>query len=300
MTKERNATKAGLFIVISMGLIVGVIIAVGKGGRLSDTTQTRIVRFKLSDDLGGLRVGDDVRVGGYKVGSVGDIEPADLDGADPHLSVRFSIPARYTLRSDARVGVQVTLTGIPASTSTASARQTTRQSPATSWAALIPRRSPWQPWAMQARTSRELPARFDYELCPKVNDAVDSFHQAGDAGTLLVRHVNDKIDPVTEHVHVVADKTGAMMDSVHEMIGPSTKDFHGTVADLHEITTDLKGKLPAMLTKVDGAIDGTRAAWRACNKPSTTPAISARPGPGGCVWQQGQARRDHCRREVHH
>jgi len=36
----------------------------------------RFVRFKLTEDLGGLRVGDELRVGGFKVGSVKSIEPA--------------------------------------------------------------------------------------------------------------------------------------------------------------------------------------------------------------------------------
>ncbi len=111
MKKERNATKAGFFIVISAALIVCVVMAIKGGGRLTDPQQTRMVSFKLSDDLGGLRVGDDVRVGGYKVGAVNSIDPADLDGAEPHLLVTFTLPARYKLHSDAMVGVQTTLTG---------------------------------------------------------------------------------------------------------------------------------------------------------------------------------------------
>ncbi len=64
----------------------------------------------------------------------------------------------------------------------------------------------------------------------------------------------------------MTEKAGGALDSVHEMIGPSTKDFHGTMADLHEITGDLKSKLPEMLTKVDSAIDGTRAALDSVQK----------------------------------
>ena len=79
MKSDRNATKAGFFIVISAALIVVVVLAIKGGGHLTDPQQTRTARFKLSDDLGGLRAGDDVRVGGYKVGAVTSIEPADLD-----------------------------------------------------------------------------------------------------------------------------------------------------------------------------------------------------------------------------
>src|SRR5688572_18015697 len=74
MTNERNHFKAGLFILLSIGLIVTVILSIKGIKRIVTPEQERTVSFRLSDDLGGLQVGDEVRLGGYKVGVVKGIE----------------------------------------------------------------------------------------------------------------------------------------------------------------------------------------------------------------------------------
>jgi hypothetical protein len=266
MKKERNATKAGFFIVFSAALIVVIVLAIKGGGHLAEPMQSRVVRFKLSDDLGGLRVGDDVRVGGYKVGAVSAIDPDDLDGAEPHLLVTFSLPARYKLHSDAIVGVQTSLTGTtcvnvaglgsPARPEATGSLVGTPDPKAVALAGL----------AKAGDDVAGIAREFRSNTLPKVNGAVDSFRQTGDSTTHLVRHVDEKVDPIVSRYDGVTLKAGDALDSIHEMIGPSVTDFHGTVADMHEITTDLKGKLPGMLTKVDEAIDGTRAALDSVQK----------------------------------
>ena len=65
MANERNAFKAGLFIVISLALIIGVIIAIKGAGELLEPNQIRTAEFTLADDVGGLRLGDDVRATYY-------------------------------------------------------------------------------------------------------------------------------------------------------------------------------------------------------------------------------------------
>jgi len=52
---------------------------------LTTPTDMRNVRFELTDDVGGLRVGDDVRVGGFKVGQVHSItlESSSQAGGTP-------------------------------------------------------------------------------------------------------------------------------------------------------------------------------------------------------------------------
>jgi ABC-type transporter Mla subunit MlaD len=74
MTKERNHLKAGAFILVSAALIVAVIFSIRGFGQLFAAQQRRTVSFRLSDDLGGLQVGDEVRLGGFKVGVVEGIE----------------------------------------------------------------------------------------------------------------------------------------------------------------------------------------------------------------------------------
>src|SRR5207247_2285066 len=115
MAKERNAFKAGLFIVVSIALIITVIVAIKGVGRLIEPHQVRAATFTLGDDVSGLRIGDDVRVGGLKVGLVRSltIETAsDKSDKEPtRIIVSFHMPRRLVLREGARLGVQNTITG---------------------------------------------------------------------------------------------------------------------------------------------------------------------------------------------
>src|SRR4051794_22400314 len=74
MSKKRNALRSGIFIVLSLVLAVAIVIGIKGLDRILDPVDTRTVRFTLQDDLGGLRVGDDVRIGGFKVGQIREIE----------------------------------------------------------------------------------------------------------------------------------------------------------------------------------------------------------------------------------
>src|SRR4051794_31910614 len=112
MAKERNAFKAGLFIVVSIVLIIAVIVAIKGLGRFIEPNQIRSATFTLADDVSGLRIGDDVRVGGLKVGIVRSLSIVSGDEKQPpHIELTFNIPQRLVLREGARVGVQNTITG---------------------------------------------------------------------------------------------------------------------------------------------------------------------------------------------
>src|SRR5438477_579100 len=61
MATNRNAFLAGLFMLISIALIIMTIIGIKGAGRLTDPADVRTVRFALSDNVGGLRIGDDAK-----------------------------------------------------------------------------------------------------------------------------------------------------------------------------------------------------------------------------------------------
>ncbi|HYO09504.1 MAG TPA: MlaD family protein, partial [Tepidisphaeraceae bacterium] len=110
---DRNAFKAGLFIVFSVLLILGVVVAIKGIGTFIEPDQVRTATFKLTDDVGGLRIGDDVRIGGLKVGIVRSIridDPGD-PANPPRVLISFNIPRRLVLRDGAALAVQSTLTG---------------------------------------------------------------------------------------------------------------------------------------------------------------------------------------------
>ena len=102
-------------------------------------------------------------------------------------------------------------------------------------------------------------ADFRRDTFPKVNETVVTYKETGEAAKKLIEHVDSKVDPAVEKYNTVATKTGDMMDSVRDMVGPSAKDWKGTIADLHEITTNLKTELPKMMDKVQGSLDSAKA-----------------------------------------
>src|ERR1022692_398571 len=108
MAKQRNALRAGIFMIISLGLIVFLVIAISGAAKFTESFTTYSVRFMLSDDIGGLRNGDDVRIGGLKVGGVRDIR---VDQENASIVVYIDIPSKYAMNRDAGVLVQRGLTG---------------------------------------------------------------------------------------------------------------------------------------------------------------------------------------------
>jgi phospholipid/cholesterol/gamma-HCH transport system substrate-binding protein len=261
MTKERNALKAGLFILASVALIVGVLVSIKGIGRLAEGRVTRTATFRLTDDVGGLRVGDDVRVGGWKVGTIQSIEAVGLDGDDPRLQVAFSLPARFKLRQGAQLGMQVTLTGTPSLNIEALGKGTEyaeadvitgRPDPKTALIASLGDAS--TDIAMMARDVRTT-------TVPKANAALDSFKSTGDSATALVSDVKGQVIPdVVKRYDGVTDKTGAMMQSITDMVGPATTDWKGLLANLNSASGSLKEKLPGMLGKVETSLDSAQKA----------------------------------------
>jgi len=90
MSKDRNAFVAGLFIIASFALGATVLVLIRGHGMGPERVMT--ASFKLTDDLGGLAVGDDVRIGGVKVGNVNQerLDPESFQ-AVVGLSVRNDI-----------------------------------------------------------------------------------------------------------------------------------------------------------------------------------------------------------------
>ena len=55
------------FILMSIALVIVVIVAISGVSRFTEHFNKYVVTFGMVDDLGGLRVGDDVRLGGLKL-----------------------------------------------------------------------------------------------------------------------------------------------------------------------------------------------------------------------------------------
>jgi len=263
MPRERNNIKAGIFMLLSIGLIVGIILMISGTSRLTDTWVKRKVSFTLTDDVGGLRVGDDVRIGGYTVGEVRSIDIVGIDGAQgqPRIIVTFKLPNKYVLRDGARIGIQGTLVG----QSWLNIDQMGTGEALTPATFMVGR--PSQLGALTATLAEIAPelkgviTDVRTQTIPKVNSAIDktadtvtSFKTTAETGTGLLAHVNTKIDPAIDKYNTITTTGTEMMAKVRDLIGDTTTDFRGTVKNLNETTGTIKEKLPAILDKASGLV----------------------------------------------
>ena len=250
MTRERNELKAGVFIIITLVLVIAVIVWIN--GASIGPMQTRTVSFKLTDNIGGLRVGDDVRLGGYKVGAIRSIAPSGLDTTDPRLLVTFSMPASYVLHPNASIGLESSLTG---------AANLNIDSPGTGGPAaadMVIAGHPDPKSTLLASLGRSGPqlegalTQINQQTVPHVNQAVDHADS-------LIKHVDTKIDPVADSAHHA-------MAEIGDVLGDSKTDIRGTMKNLNSATGTIAAKLPpiadqltAALAKIDNSLTTAQA-----------------------------------------
>jgi ABC-type transporter Mla subunit MlaD len=249
MPNDRNALKAGLFIVLSIVLIFAVIVGIKGIGRIIEPQQTRQVVFGLGDDVGGLRVGDDVRVGGVKVGIIRSltIEPGSGEESPARIVIDFRMPQRIVLRQGARVGVQGTITGSSwlnfdalGSGEPLPADQSLQGRPG-SFAVLLKTVNDLAPQVQQ------LAADLHTKTLPKIDSA------AGNVAA-LAGDVRGRIDPVMSHYNNVTDRLAEVMVKIRDLLGDSTPDIRGALSNANAVTGTLKEKLPPAMDKADALL----------------------------------------------
>jgi phospholipid/cholesterol/gamma-HCH transport system substrate-binding protein len=237
---DRNAIKAGLFILITVALIVGVVILISGFDQLVEPRQHFFADFKLADDLGGLKVGDDIRIGGAKVGEVQSIQ---IDPDNDRIRIGFAMPKKYSLHTDAILRVQGTVTG----SSWLNFETLGKKDMLADGQSLDG--NPSQMSQLLASLGDSAPEIHQVlqtvrtQTLPRINNTLDSFRTTGQNATHLIQHVDKKVDPVTDNAAKAAG-------DIHEMLGPSTTDFHTSMHNVALATGTLKDKLPGLLDKV--------------------------------------------------
>ena len=269
MSNDRNAFRVGLFIVISIALIVGVVIAIQGAEQIFQPNQTLVARFGLRDDLSGLRVGDEVRVGGLKQGVVQSISVAghDTDSSeDDHLLVTFTLPERIPLRGNPGLRVQSTVTGTAwlnidhLGTGEALTRADMIDGQPSTFTVLLDAAAELGPEL--TGTVRDV----RHTTIPKVNETVATFKGTGEAATDLVRHVDSKVDPVADRVTNLSDRTSEVMVEARDLMGDTKGDFRQTMANVSSATGTLKDRLPAILERAEGILGRVQTAVDATNE----------------------------------
>jgi ABC-type transporter Mla subunit MlaD len=280
MRKDPNAIKAGLFILLSFAGAVGIAVSVPGVIHWFEPNQMRIVRFDLSDDIGGLRVGDDVRIGGYTVGNVRAIDVMLQDSqaasqpSSPHIVVKVAIPKKYQLYQGAVVSVQSTVTGQSwlnfeqlGDIAAGPAPDPLVGLPGGLSVAISRLRSIAPKLDKTADEIHGLVVDARQMTLPKVNQTVDKFgktatdfSETGQTATKTVSELRAYIKPIVDKYYVVADKAAGMMGEIKDVFGESKGDFKGTVANLNAATASVKQKLPGILDEVDALLTNVHTA----------------------------------------
>jgi len=237
MAKQRNALRAGVVILISIAAAIAIILAIAGIDRFTTKFAQRHVIFSLADDIGGLRQGDEVRLGGLRIGTVSYIHfvghgsEGNGEPTEDLIDVDIAVPVEYHLNTDAVVGIETTVTGVT----------TMNISDLGSGPELTDNQSIRGEPSLITQLGRTVTA-----ISPQVADDLKQLHQtlasinraADDAHVLESegrKHLAD----------VSASATGAL-DSIHGWLGPSTGDFHQSMAHVRSITAEVDHDLPPM------------------------------------------------------
>jgi len=232
--KDRNAFLAGLFIVLSGALIIAVIVGIKGFGSLALPHNNYSATFTLKDNVSGLRVGDDVRVGGVKLGTVREIEfkPAKPD-ADAMIVVRFRLPKYVGLTEQARVIVESSVTG----TSNLNIDNINPAGTALADGGTI-KGTPGSLTALLASLG---------DVGPKVSTTIDEYKG-------LATDIRAKVEPAYQKYAGVTDRGSEALSQVRDVFGESKVDFKGTMANLNASTATIKEKIGPILEKLDGGL----------------------------------------------
>ncbi len=260
MAKNRNAVRAGIFMIVAVILIVGGVLMIAGADTLFAPKQPLVVEFKLTDNLGGLRAGDAVRIGGVKVGSVNSIDIV-TEPAGQERVINFSIPDKYVLRDGAAIGIETSVTGgsMLNIESFGSGEVVTVNNPLTGQpsglAALFSAMRAVAPQLSDTvADTRGAINDVRTSTLPRVNDTIDTYRTTAVEATALVKDVRGRIDPVTERYFAVADSARRAMTNVGDLVGEGNGDFRASLANTRDATAAVREKLPGILDRVDGTL----------------------------------------------
>ncbi|MGD0390635.1 MAG: MlaD family protein, partial [Tepidisphaeraceae bacterium] len=258
MAKQRNALRAGIFMIVSLGLIVFVVIAISGAAKFTQAFTTYPVAFSLRDDVGGLRPGDDVRIGGFKVGDVRDIR---VDRAGSAIVVLINVPAKYVLAKDAGVRVERGLTGSSSinidsfGTGSSLAAGEYLVGQPDQLAGLERELAAMRPDVSQILGNLKVASgKLNVDL-DKLAATSDSLTATGFEMTSTVQGLRVRVPEIIDRYQGVVDAAVSMLDAVRQFVGPSSGDFHQTLANLNHVSGDLRDRLPPVLDRLQAVLD---------------------------------------------
>ena len=275
MAKQRNALRAGIFMLFSLALIIFIIIAISGAAKFTESFTTYPVAFALSDDIGGLRPGDDVRVGGLKVGSVRELQ-VDLDRQA--IMVYIDLPSKYTVNVDTGVHVQHGLTGSSGinidsfGTGPRLAAGDSLVGQPDQLTGLMHTLAALKPDIRTVVMNIEAGSvKLNADL-DKIGQTADSFTATGMSADSTVQNLRVRVPEIIDRYESIVDAANHMLDAIQDFFGPSSHDFRQTVANLNRATGSLRDRLPDILDQIHGLLANVNIAIdRANGRPAGNP-----------------------------
>jgi len=248
MAKQRNALRAGIFMVVSLGLTIFVILTIAGTERFLQKYHHYLVVFPLQSNVCGLRAGDDVRIGGFTVGSVRDVRigTEDKSTGKPRrgVVVIIDVPTNFVLAKDAHVQLDKDITGNRAINILDLGNAEELQ---------VGDYLLGQPDALTVFTSR----LRDLDLRPLLDEATNTIkdvHSTVNDVHATVNHVHSQIPEMIAHYHRVADAAIKLLDDLHQWFGSGDSDFHLTLKNAATASGTFKEKLPPIMDQVGGIL----------------------------------------------
>ena len=214
---DKNALKAGIFIVVALLMGLAVFVAVRGGDFLGFGGREYVVRFDVGENISGLGQGGAVQVGGLSLGSVQGTELGE-DGRT--VDVRISLPDDVPLRQNPRVSVQSTVTGVP-SLNFDSVGEGDR-----------------------LEAGSVIDGRGG-----SITSLVDSVSGFAPAAQRLIERLGDETIP---KANAALDSTTATMRNVDSVIGENRQDLRQALANVD----DAAARLPGLLDEIEAAVEG--------------------------------------------
>ncbi|MGC8540652.1 MAG: MlaD family protein [Phycisphaerae bacterium] len=262
--KQRDAFRAGVFMLLSIMLILVLIVAIKGFARVFEPVQVRAARFSLRDDLGGLQVGDNLRVAGFTVGEIQSIRLI-TNVKKPFVRVTFTMPKKYTLRTGAQVVIGGTITGTSWLNfeSLGSGKPlppdyvlTGRPSGISHALATVASLAP-QIKAMVTQVRTTTVPLINADLT-KFGATADSIRTAATSASGVLQSVHGEIKPVVAKYNAAADKTAYAMDQAGKLLHSGRK---GAIVNINALTADIKKAIPALLAKAQSDLNQVHATF---------------------------------------
>jgi ABC-type transporter Mla subunit MlaD len=275
MASNANAARAGAFIVGAAVVSLAVVVLVSSPDFFQEHQQYVAV-FRIDDDLQGLKQGDDVQLGGFRVGSVKAVDIVEAppkqvgattapsstqmseeeDASGGEVRVTITVPKRYQLRKGAAVKVSGLIGGAKLNIyqlGDPNGELLQKNGEIAGTGGVLKKLD-----AAAAKMDK-LMARLNSEIVPDVKSAVQKYGKLADDGSVLVKDVQGRIEGVIEKYNRVADSAATAMTHVGDFIGPgdgpASKDFKSAMADIKDTTASLKKNVPELQAKVSTLLD---------------------------------------------